>query len=319
MTEDEMGQAFAIDWLRQELAGPAPADAEAAIELAGALGQVLDTGVHDPSAQGLVDAAQRRLAELPPSIRSNVVEALPDGSLPDDLAARIATAADPTEVQDWLLAVDEVARAARVLGLEARCRSAFDALARDIDVHSALYAPHALFAEQQSERGLGAHPERPLLRFWTALAMADLGASLLDEAEATDESVVQGMLAALTGARSGAVVLDLDAFRRRGAAAAESGGLRLAADSSFDLSELPVLEPIGGGDSWEAFLQLRALRVVVAIYGPDEDASIQLSGPGGDVAVIWRADHHEAAVDRDGEWRLTVGEAILRFRLASGG
>lgn len=309
----EEGRASTRARLLEELqSSPDPSDADAVLDLAAAVGLVEDTWEGAEGVADLLEQGRTLLGAASPEVLRTLGEERAADSLADELA-RVAGAADPAEVRDWLLAADELARGLRVLGLADSGAAAFRGLRREIEVYSPLYAPFADVAEQQEDRGLGSHPERPLLDFWTALAMADLGAALLHERSGpSDEGLVDDVLGALLGAGDG-VVLDLAEFRRR---AAQSLGLELAAaDSIPEISSIPDVERIGDGDGWEAFLQLDGLTVVVAVYGPDAEAPVTLSGPTGPVAMSWRADHWTGAVDEPGPWTLVVNGERLPFRL----
>ena len=309
----EEGRASARARLLEELQSfPDLTDPDAVLDLAAAVGLVEDTWEAADDVADLLDRGRALLATTAPEVLQTLGEERAPDSLADGLA-RVVGASDPAEVRDWLLATDELARGLRVLGLADSAAAAFRGLRREIEVFSPLYAPFVDVAEQQEDRGLGACPERPLLDFWTALAMADLGAALLHEhAPPTDEGLIDDVLAALGGAGDG-VVLDLAEFRRR---AAKSLGLELAAaDSIPEISSIPDVERIGDGDGWEAFLQLDGITVVVAVYGPDAEAQVVLSGPSGPVAMRWRADHWTGAVDEAGPWTLVVNGERLAFRL----
>ena len=308
-----MGRKLTRDWLLEELQSPPDlTDPDAVLDLAAAVGLVEDTWADAEDVTDLLVQGRTLLRAASPEVLQTLGKEREEDSLADELARGVG-ASDPAEVRDWLLAADELARGLRVLGLADSGAAAFRGLRREIEVYSPLYAPFVDVAEQQEDRGLGAHPERPLLDFWTALAMADLGAALLHEhAPPTDEGLIDDVLGALGRAGDG-VVLDLAEFRRR---AAQSLGLELAAaDSIPELSSIPDVERIGDADGWEAFLQIDGVTVVVAVYGPDAEAQVTLSGPSGPVAMSWRADHWAGAVDEAGSWTLVVNGERLPFRL----
>ncbi len=312
------GREAALQRLRRELAAP-PSTSEELIDLAAAVAQVEDTGADERLATTGRDALQ----SAPPELRANALDGLAERVLADELAQIIEEASDPSEVTEWLLATDRLARAARVLNRVDIVRAAFDALADDIQTFPPVYAPWSDFAEQQEALGLGANMKRPLLRFWSELSMADVRVDLLARTSPpADESSVQTVLSSLfaTEQLQPRVVVDLVTIRRRrDALRQDATGHRLAAhDSVPDLEALPMMERIGGAGEWEAFVQAEETGVLLAVYGLGPDARLELTGPTGQVLLTWSDDRWLAPLDEAGSWTLRTGGDAFPFTLSDG-
>ena len=325
MSERVEGRHQAREWLIDELACGDDPTVESSVELAAAVGQVEDSWPDDDlEAQALIQRGREMLAQVSPSILSDIERSLRERTLSDDLDAAIDAAEDRSEVLDWLMAADELARAARVLGLEEPAHEAFKRLADDIAAFPQVYAPYATFAEAQEAVGLGARLDRPLLRFWSELALSDLRAQIIERGlDQPHEETVQAALGQLfsDSARVHPVVVELSRLRDRQVSDGGVGApLRLAAaDTGPALLPVPPMERVGGAENWEAFVMLEGPTAALAVYGLRDGQDVTLEGPGGPVSLVSEADRLVAALDRPGEWILTVQGGIWPFNLQEGG